>query len=177
MVENGDIMSEELDILKIVADNPNISQRKIAEQTGISLGQVNFLIKKCVKKGLIKLEGQTSKSIRYNLTPKGFAEKAALSLQYIKVSYSAVIALTDKIISIVESYGEECGNIIVYGPRDEMMGICKLALGDSAKYISDSSKLAGLMSGDICLYWDDEDTILNLREVEGNGCAWINILR
>jgi DNA-binding Lrp family transcriptional regulator len=35
-------MTGELDILKIVAENPNISQRKIAEQTGISLGQVNF---------------------------------------------------------------------------------------------------------------------------------------
>ena len=95
-------MREELDILKIVAENPSISQRKISEQTGISLGQVNFLIKKCVKKGLIKIEGQTSKSIKYNLTPKGLSEKATLTMQYIKVSYAAVIALTDKIRAVVD---------------------------------------------------------------------------
>jgi len=52
-------MINESDILQIVADNPQISQRKIAEKTGVSLGQVNFLIKKCVKKGFIKLEGQS----------------------------------------------------------------------------------------------------------------------
>ena len=49
-------MSEDnLDILSIVAENPCISQRKIANQIGLSLGQVNFLIKKYAKKGLIKI--------------------------------------------------------------------------------------------------------------------------
>ena len=73
-------MTDELDILKIVADNPEISQRKIAEKTGISLGQVNFLLKKFAKKGLIKIEGQTTKSLKYNLTPKGLSEKSSTDI-------------------------------------------------------------------------------------------------
>lgn len=121
-------MTEELDILKIVAENPSISQRKIADKAGISLGQVNFLIKKFVKKGLIKIEGQTSKSIKYNLTPKGIAEKAALTLDYIKISYEAVSSLTDKIESLCKEYWQEDVKIYVYGSNDEMMQIMRLVL-------------------------------------------------
>ena len=124
-------MRQELDILKIVAENPTISQRKISEQTGISLGQVNFIIKKCAKKGLIKIEGQTPKSIRYNVTPKGMAEKAEKTLQYVKVSYAAVMKLTNQIKELGQKYSKEGYDIYLPGSRDEMMEICLLALGDA----------------------------------------------
>lgn len=163
-------MTEEIDILKILADNPSISQRKIAEQTGISLGQVNFLIKKCVKKGLIKIDGQTSKSIRYNLTPKGIAEKTARTLQYIKISYGAVVALTDKIKTIVSKYESVGKDIYFYGEEDEMMEIVKLALGHVKLLKSKPTDNA------IILYWDKNkiDKILNEFELNENSC--INIL-
>ena len=70
------MVSEEYDILNIVAENPFTSQRQIAQQAGISLGQVNFLMKKFATKGLIKIEGQTAKSLQYHLTPKGMAAVA-----------------------------------------------------------------------------------------------------
>ena len=154
-------MTEELDILRIVAGNPSISQRMIAMQTGISLGQVNFLIKKCAKKGLIKIEGQTSKSIRYNITPRGIAEKAALTLRYIKVSYGAVIILTDKIRELAKEYELDEKKIYVYGAQDEMMDICKLALGERATYLNKSTDLDEAKSiinfdNAIVLHWEDE---------------------
>jgi DNA-binding Lrp family transcriptional regulator len=121
-------LAAELDILKIVSENPLISQRKISEQTGLSLGQVNFLIKKCVKKGLIKIEGQTAKSIKYNITPKGIAEKAELTAQYIKLSYAAVIKLTQAMKEIEEKYLAAGKAIYVMGEEDELMQIARLAL-------------------------------------------------
>lgn len=121
-------MQEELDILRIVEDNPTISQRKISEKTGISLGQVNFLIKKCVKKGLIKIEGQTAKSIKYNITPKGISEKAELTTQYIKLSYAAIIKLTEAMREIEARYLEQGKEIYVVGDEDELMQIARLAL-------------------------------------------------
>ena len=165
-------MTEELDILKIVADNPAISQRKIAEKTGISLGQVNFLIKKCVKKGLIKIEGQTTKSIKYNLTPKGIAEKAMLTLEYVKISYGAVITLTEKIRSLADGYEAEGKKIYVYGSQDEMMEICKLALGDRAIYFTKITEAIALESDFIIFYWEENaQTIPELYETKA-----VNIL-
>lgn len=121
-------MSEELDILRLVSENPEISQRKISEQAGISLGQVNFLIKKCVKKGWIKLEGQTAKSIRYNITPKGLLEKAEQTRDYIKASYLAVIKLTESMRAIEDDYIQKGKELFVTGEDDELMAIARLAL-------------------------------------------------
>lgn len=135
-LQNGSQQSVEYDILKMIAENPEISQRKIAEANGISLGQANFLIKKFIKIGLIKIEGQTSKSIRYNITPRGLSEKARLTFRYIKISYEAVINLTDKIRELAKQYDLDGNKIIVYGPQDEMMQICKLALGENALYLN-----------------------------------------
>ncbi len=123
-------MINESDILQIVADNPQISQRKIAEKTGVSLGQVNFLIKKCVKKGFIKLEGQSSKSIRYNLTPKGMKEKADLTLQYIKLSYKAIIDISNKIREITDEQIKESKKIYILGKKDEILQLIKIELDE-----------------------------------------------
>lgn len=121
-------MKEELDILKIVAENPSISQRKISAQTGISLGQVNFLIQKCAKKGLIKIEGQTAKSIRYNITPKGLAEKAEKTREYVKLSISAVLKITEKMKEMEALYEREGKKLYVVGDEDELMKLAKMAL-------------------------------------------------
>lgn len=121
-------MQEELDILKIVAENPAISQRKISERAGISLGQVNLLIQKCVKKGFIKIEGQTPKSIRYNITPKGLKEKAHRTAEYIKISYSAILKLTETMREIEASYLAEGKELYVFGEEDELMQIARVAL-------------------------------------------------
>jgi len=149
-------MTEEVDILKIVSENPSISQRKISEQTGISLGQVNFLIKKCVKKGLIKIEGQTPKSIKYNLTPKGMTEKVALTLEYVKISYGVVIALTDKIRSLADQYELEGKKIYVYGYQDEMMEICKLALGDREVNYKESDNIIAFGHEFVIFHWEEK---------------------
>lgn len=121
-------LPEEIDILRIVADNPAISQRKISERTGISLGQVNFLIKKCVRKGLIKIEGQTAKSIRYNITPKGLAEKAEKTAEYIKISCAAVLKLTEAMREVARHQQEQGKQLYITGEKDELMEIAKLAL-------------------------------------------------
>ncbi len=161
-------MPEDLDILRLVADNPQVSQRKIAESTGISLGQVNFLIKKLVKKGLIKIEGQTPKSIRYNLTPKGLAEKASLTLEYIRISYKAVISLTDKVRKIAELCDDLGKTIYIYGEEGEMMEIVRIALGDLKLWNCDLNPER--KESIVILYWDSD------RKEHLSGYESINVL-
>ncbi len=163
------MMSEELDILKIVAENPSVSQRKISDKTGISLGQVNFLIKKFVKKGLIKIEGQTTKSIKYNLTPRGFAEKAALTMEYIKISCNAVITLTDNIKAIVFKYQSDGYKIYFPEAQDEIMDLVRLAIGEVKSITEYTTEEKAIL-----LYWDEE-TIKGVSEI--SGIKFINILR
>ena len=73
-------MDREEKVLNCISKNENISQRELSLHTGISLGSINLIIKKMVKKGLVKIERINTNTLKYMLTPKGFAEKAMKTL-------------------------------------------------------------------------------------------------
>jgi DNA-binding MarR family transcriptional regulator len=64
------------------------SQRRIADDLGIALGLVNVYLKRCVKKGFVKVSQAPARRYAYYLTPKGFAEKSRLTVQYLSHSFS-----------------------------------------------------------------------------------------
>ncbi|RED43747.1 winged helix-turn-helix transcriptional regulator [Aestuariispira insulae] len=63
------------EILMEIERDPNISQKRLAETIGISVGMVNWHIKRCVNKGFVKLQQAPVKRYMYYLTPEGFVEK------------------------------------------------------------------------------------------------------
>jgi len=75
-------------ILRAIEQNPEISQRDLARQLGISNGKVNYLIAALVEKGLLKMGhfgrtgGKLSK-VAYLLTPKGVKNRALLTRDYL----------------------------------------------------------------------------------------------
>jgi DNA-binding MarR family transcriptional regulator len=75
-------------LLSFVEREANVSQRKLAGELGVALGLVNTYIKRCVKKGLIKVQEVPSRRYAYFLTPKGFAEKSRLTAEYLSWSLS-----------------------------------------------------------------------------------------
>ena len=76
-----------LRILKIVAAEPEISQRQLAVRLGVSLGKTNFLIRSLLEKGLLKARNfQRAKNklqYAYLLTPKGIGAKVRLTRAYL----------------------------------------------------------------------------------------------
>lgn len=76
-----------LNLLNSVDDGAQ-SQRRIAEELGIALGLVNAYLKRCVKKGLVKVSHAPARRYAYYLTPQGFAEKSRLTVEYLSSSFS-----------------------------------------------------------------------------------------
>lgn len=76
-----------LNLLNSVDDGAQ-SQRRIAEELGIALGLVNAYLKRCVKKGLVKVSQAPARRYAYYLTPQGFAEKSRLTVEYLSSSFS-----------------------------------------------------------------------------------------
>ena len=76
-----------LSLLNSVDDGAQ-SQRRIAEDLGIALGLVNAYLKRCIKKGLVKVRQAPAGRYAYYLTPKGFAEKSRLTVEYLAYSFS-----------------------------------------------------------------------------------------
>jgi DNA-binding MarR family transcriptional regulator len=77
-----------LDLLSSVESDGARSQRHIAAELGIALGLVNAYLKRCVKKGLVKVSEAPARRYAYYLTPQGFSEKSRLTVQYLSASFS-----------------------------------------------------------------------------------------
>jgi len=74
--------------LKVLQENPGVSQRTLAKEVGINVSTINFCLKALVEKGWIKM-GNFSKnpdklSYAYLLTPTGVAEKAVLTRRFLQ---------------------------------------------------------------------------------------------
>ena len=74
-------------ILVEIDRNPSISQRQLSDNLGVSIGIVNWHMKRFVTKGLVKLQKAPVRRYLYYLTPDGFAEKAKLTAEYLKSSF------------------------------------------------------------------------------------------
>ena len=76
-------------ILKILEKDSNFTQRKLSNTLGISLGKINYCMKKLINKGFIKVNNfkNHKNKIQYSylLTPKGIEEKGRLTLEFIKI--------------------------------------------------------------------------------------------
>jgi len=77
-----------LGILRAVDTDNSLTQRSAANDLGIALGLVNTYLKRCVKKGFIKVKQVPANRYGYYLTPKGFAEKSRLTAEYLSQSLS-----------------------------------------------------------------------------------------
>ena len=76
-------------ILRLISSKPDLTQRDLSGNLGISLGKTNYLLRKLIKKGLIKAKNFSHrpdkiKKISYILTPKGFKEKIRLTYYFLK---------------------------------------------------------------------------------------------
>ncbi len=88
-------------ILKTLEANPDISQRQLAGELGISLGKVNFCIKALIEKGMIKARNFTKSDHKthylYVLTPTGIESKAALTKRFLASKIAEYNALSMEI--------------------------------------------------------------------------------
>ena len=95
-------------VLKLLQDKPDISQRDLAAQLGISHGKMNYCLNALMEKGLVKLQNFSNSQHRwryaYVLTPDGFARKAALTSRFLKrkmAEYEALKAEIDALMAEV----------------------------------------------------------------------------
>src|SRR6516165_11314689 len=77
-----------LGLLRSVERDGGQSQRRLAAELGIALGLVNAYLKRCIKKGLVKVSEAPARRYAYYLTPPGFAEKSRLTVEYLSYSFS-----------------------------------------------------------------------------------------
>mgnify|MGYP003716923413 CR=1 FL=1 len=80
--------SDQFEVLRKIQSKPHATQRDLAEELGFSLGKLNYCLKALKTKGFIKMKNFEKNPIKINyiyvLTPRGIAEKAKLTLNFMK---------------------------------------------------------------------------------------------
>ncbi len=76
-----------LGVLSVVEQDARVTQRGLSSQLGIALGLANAVLRRCVRKGLIKISNAPLNRYAYYLTPSGFTEKSRLTVEYLRYSF------------------------------------------------------------------------------------------
>jgi EPS-associated MarR family transcriptional regulator len=83
-------MNEEISyrLFKLIEEDPDISQRELAKEMGISLGKTNYCLKSLMDKGWLKARNFKNSNNKiayaYVLTPRGLSEKAKITSRFLK---------------------------------------------------------------------------------------------
>jgi len=93
-----------LKVLQLIQSQPDLTQRDMAQQVGVSLGQVNYVMQALREKGLVKLENFSKNPNKlqyaYLLTPQGMLEKAQLTVYFLQRKRAEFEALKQEIADL-----------------------------------------------------------------------------
>lgn len=94
---NEQAKTKEDEIIVRIAHRPDVTQRQLASETGISLGLTNIILKRLAHKGYLKMKRLNRRNIKYVLTSEGFAHCTRRSYNYVLRTISSVHGLRQKI--------------------------------------------------------------------------------
>lgn len=101
-------------VLRILKENPDLTQRELADKLGVSVGSLNYCLNALIEKGWIKVQNFSQSKNKfgyvYILTPRGIAEKAALTSNFLKrklFEYEAIKADIESLKSEIDRVKDE----------------------------------------------------------------------
>jgi len=111
-----------LEILDTVQRNEQLSQRHLSRQLGVALGLANSYLKRCVRKGWVKVTQAPANRYLYYLTPTGFAEKSRLTAEYLSTS-----------LGFYREAGNSCARLLDQCVTNQWQGILLCGVSDLAE--------------------------------------------
>lgn len=100
-------------VLRLLEQNPELSQREVAETLGVSLGAANYILRGLVEKGQIKIQNfrAADNKLRYAyiLTPSGIEAKARLTFDFLRRKYAEYEALKAEIEGLEADLENDAG--------------------------------------------------------------------
>jgi DNA-binding Lrp family transcriptional regulator len=117
----------DLRLLEEVEQNSRVTQRGLATKLGIALGLINIYLKRLVRKGYIKCVNVQSNRLRYLITPRGIAEKARLTYEFIDYSLHLYSEVRQHMREMLAEHAASGCRIAIFG-RGEAAELAYLSL-------------------------------------------------
>ena len=121
-----------LELLNAVGANSALTQRSVARELGIALGLANAYLKRCVRKGLIKVQQVPANRYAYYLTPRGFAEKSRLTTEYLSISFNFFRSARDQCSTVLATCAARGWDRIALAGVSDLAEIATLCAPDHA---------------------------------------------
>lgn len=97
-------------VLKLLSENPALTQRELSEKLGVSLGKTNYCLSALVHKGYIKMKNlknsNNKKAYIYVLTPDGIEQKLSLTLEFLKIKMREYEEIKKEIETLKQEVGK-----------------------------------------------------------------------
>ena len=117
----------DLRLLQAVQEDSRVTQRGLASKLGIALGLTNIYLKRLVRKGYIKCVNVQSNRITYLITPRGIAEKARLTYEFIDYSLHLYGEVRSHLRTMLQACAAAGPRVAIFG-RGEAAEISYLSL-------------------------------------------------
>ncbi len=120
-----------LELLEAVGKNSDVSQRHLARELGVALGLANSYLKRCIRKGLIKISSAPANRYFYYLTPQGFSEKSRLTAKYLSYSFSFYREAADSCRRVFQQCREQGWNEVALCGVSDLAEIASLRAAEA----------------------------------------------
>jgi hypothetical protein len=120
----------DLKLLEAVEQDAHITQRSLASQLGIALGLANIYLKRLMTKGYIKVTNVQPNRLSYLITPRGVAEKARLTYEFMDYSLHLYREVRQHLRAVVQECAAADRRVAIFG-RGEPAELAYLSLKES----------------------------------------------
>ena len=139
-----------LGLLRVVHQNSSVTQRSAAQTLGVALGLVNTYLRRCAKKGFVKVKHIPSRRYAYYLTPKGFAEKSRLTAEFLGQSLNLFKQAKNDYLDLLDyCYQHSLHTVMLFGVSEltEIFLLCSRDYNVEIKGIVDAKYEDRVFSG------------------------------
>ena len=134
----------DLQLLEAVEQDARVTQRTLSTKLGIALGLTNIYLKRLVRKGYIKCVNVQSNRITYLITPRGLAEKARLTYEFMDYSLHLYGEVRHHLRAVIQECAQAHRRVAIYGSGEAAelayLSLREFGLEPVAIFDSDSSR-------------------------------------
>jgi DNA-binding Lrp family transcriptional regulator len=120
----------DLKLLEAVEQDAHVTQRSLANRLGIALGLANIYVRRLMRKGYIKCVNVQPNRISYLITPRGIAEKARLTYEFMDYSLHLYKEVRQHLREVLQECAEAERKVAIFG-RGEAAELAYLSLRES----------------------------------------------
>lgn len=175
--------ARELAVLEAVEVNPSVSQRALARDMGVALGVVNACIRALVRKGLLKIQGESNRTITYHLTHEGALRKATLAVTWTRNTFEFYRSARRQVGEHLASLAAQGHRVAAVYGASELAEIAVLVSAGSGLEIvvavpgqehALGEEILGVpVSRDVLVRADEVDIIVLAEEISPAELAWV----